>query len=101
MPPAGVRPGKPLPLKLTAETGYCFSKVRLHYRHVNQSDAYEIVEMTGRGGRFRAKIPGEYTQSNYPLLYFFEVHDAAGRVWMYPRLNADLANQPYYIVRHA
>jgi hypothetical protein len=75
--------------------------VRLHYRHVNQSDAYKIVEMTQRDGRFQTKIPGEYTQSKYPLLYFFEIHDAAGRVWMHPSLNADLANQPYFIVRHA
>jgi len=101
MPPASVRPGKPLTVQITAESGYGFSKVRLHYRHVNQSDAYEIVEMTQRGGRFQTKIPGEYTQSNYPLLYFFEIHDAAGRVWMYPSLNADLANQPYIIARHA
>ena len=101
MPPARVRPGKPLTLQLAVETGYRFSKARLHYRHVNQSDAYEIVEMTQHGRRFHTKIPGEYTQSNYPLLYFFEIHDAAGRVWMYPSLNADLANQPYFVVRHA
>jgi hypothetical protein len=101
MPPANVKPGKPLNIQLTVETGYRLTKVRLHYRHVNQSEAYEIVEMSERSGRFRAEIPGEYTGSRDPLLYFFELHDAAGRVWMYPRLNPDLANQPYFTVRHA
>ncbi len=101
LPPASLRPGKALNIEIATETGYSLSKVRLHYRHLNQSDAYEIVEMTPRGGRFEATIPGDYTKSPYPLLYFFELHDPIGRAWIYPGLNPDLSNQPYFIVRHA
>lgn len=100
LPPASLCPGEPLTIRLAVETGYRLAKVRLHYRHVNQSDAYEIVDMAPQGGRFEATIPSEYTKSPYPLLYFFELHDPAGRAWMAPGLNPDLSNQPYLIVRH-
>jgi hypothetical protein len=35
------------------------------------------------------------------MLYFFELHDRRRNVWLYPGLDADLANQPYFILRHA
>ena len=52
-------------------------------------------------GRFRAEIPGQYTDSPYPMLYYFELRDAHGAAWIYPGFNADLANQPYFVVRQA
>ena len=99
LPPATFRPGQPIPLEISVEAGYQLASAVLHYRHVDQSDEYRTVEMSGDGGRYRAVIPGEYTDSPYPLLYYFELRDDLGDAWLEPGLNADLANQPYYIVR--
>ena len=75
--------------------------VKLHYRHVNQVETYVVETMTGHRGAWLDKIPGEYTDSVFPLMYFFELHDDAGHAWLYPGFEPDLANQPYYAVRRA
>jgi len=72
--------------------------VFLHYRRADQSQAWQRVEMTAGDGGHRAAIPADYTQSPYPLLYYFEV-DRAGTKAIYPGFNANLSNQPYYLVR--
>ena len=46
-------------------------------------------------------MPKDYTRSPYPLQYFFELHNAAGRAWLFPGFAADLCNQPYFVVRQA
>ncbi|MCH8120735.1 MAG: hypothetical protein IIC00_13545 [Planctomycetes bacterium] len=101
LPPATFGPGKPIPLEIAAEAGYKLASATLHYRHVDQSDEYRVAEMSGDGGRYRAVIPGEYTDSAYPVLYYFVLRDYKGDAWIYPGLNNDLANQPYFIVRRA
>jgi len=101
LPPASVHPGKPLPLEISVEAGYQLASATLHYRHVDQSDEYRVVEMSADGGRCRAVIPGEYTDSPYPLLYYFVLRDPRGAAWLHPGLNAELANQPYFLVRQA
>ncbi len=101
LPPAAFRPGEPIPVELSVEAGFRLASAVLHYRHVDQSDAYRTAEMSSDGGRFRAVIPGEYTDSPYPMLYYFELRDTHGAAWIHPGLNADLANQPYFVVRHA
>jgi hypothetical protein len=73
--------------------------VRLYYRHVNQAERYETVEMQAEGGNYRAAIPAAYTDSVYPLQYYFEVREAADRAWLFPGFAADLANQPYFVVQ--
>ena len=100
-PPATFRPGRSIPLKISVEAGFKLASAVLHYRHVDQSDAYRTVEMSADGSAWRAEIPGEYTDSAYPVLYYFVLRDAKGDAWLYPGLNADLANQPYFIVRRA
>lgn len=39
--------------------------------------------------------------SRYPLMYFFELRAGVGRAWLYPGFEADLSNQPYFVVRQA
>jgi hypothetical protein len=95
-PPSRFRPGEPLPVELGADG---VASVRLRYRHVNQSEKYQTAEMSADGRRFRSQIPGDYTNSRYPLLYFFELRDASGRAGLYPGFEADLSNQPYFVVR--
>ena len=57
--------------------------------------------MPVQGNRGTATIPGEYTNSPYPLEYYFELHNGAGQAWLYPGFDATLANQPYFVVRQA
>ncbi len=55
--------------------------------------------MQAQGGRYRSAIPAGYTTSPYPLEYFFTLHDGPGTAWLYPGFEANLANQPYFVVR--
>jgi hypothetical protein len=101
-PPPPFKRGRAVSVLLTAQSSDGATlAVRLHYRHLNQAEAYETVEMEGQGGQFRATIPGAYTDSAYPLVYSFEVRAADGNAWPYPGLNGDLANAPYFVVRQA
>ena len=93
-PPEGFRPGAPLALALTAGNSV---SVRLHYRHVNHAERWRDMPMQRQGADFTAAIPADYTESPFPLQYYFELSrvDAA---WLYPAFNATLSNQPYYAV---
>jgi hypothetical protein len=101
VPPAGFEPGRPLAIELgvRSNTDGLSISARMHYRHVNQSEAYRVTTMDGRDGTYSATIPGDYTDSAYPLQYFFEVRNEEQQAWLYPGLAADLANQPYVVVR--
>lgn len=96
-PPARFRPGQPLDLAVTP--GQTPASVRAYYRHVNHAERYESVAMQGRGRTWRAAIPAGYTNSAYPLAYYFEISILPGRAILYPGLGADLNNQPYFVVR--
>jgi hypothetical protein len=98
-PPARFKPGQRLAIELLIEKGKPPAAVRLHYRHVNQAERYRAVDMQAQGSRYQASIPEDYTQSLYPLEYFFTVHEGPDAAWLYPGFEANLANQPYFIVR--
>jgi len=92
--PDSFRAGAALPLSLTAGQGV---SVRLFYRHVNHAERWRDMPMQRTGSAFTAAIPADYTDSPFPLQYYFELSrpDAA---WLYPAFNASLSNQPYYAV---
>jgi hypothetical protein len=73
----------------------------MYYRHVNQAETYEAVPMARDGDDLTAEIPGRDTDSPYPLQYYFELRRDAKTAWLYPGFDADLANQPYFVVRQA
>jgi len=98
-PPARFRPGQPLDLELTVAKKP--ASVRLYYRHVDHAERYESSEMQGRERSYRATIPAGYTDSPYPLEYYFEVSTPPGRASLYPGFTGDLSNQPYFVVRRA
>ena len=75
-------------------------RVNLHYRHVNQAEIYTVSEMQLRDSAYRSAIPASYTESPYPLQYYFELRDASGAT-LYPALSAGLSNQPYFVLRRA
>ena len=97
LPPARFRRKEAVPVQITV-----FGKaasVRMYYRHVNQAERFESVEMQVQSGTYRASIPAAYTDSHYPLQYYFEVRQSAAQAWLYPGFAADLSNQPYFVVQ--
>jgi hypothetical protein len=92
-PPDHFKPGQPLTIE-AASPGI----LKLYYRHVDQAERWESVEMEARDDRHRATIPAAYTSSPYPLQYYFEAtRDKV--IGLHPGFNAQLNNQPYFIVR--
>jgi hypothetical protein len=97
--PARFRPKEPLELAISLEKGTKLTSARLYYRHVNQAERFESAEMEQKGDGYRAAIPGAYTDSPYPLQYYFELKQAPEKAWLHPGFAADLSNQPYFVVR--
>ena len=97
--PARFRPGQPLELEIAPAKK--LATVRLYYRHVNQAERWESVEMTAAGSRWRATVPGAYTAGTYPIEYYFELRQSPAKATLHPGFAADRANQPYFVVRPA
>ena len=90
-------PGKPLELALSLAHSES-RKVTLMYRQADQSQVWRMADTTWVNGAYRSAIPADYTDSQYPLLYYFEVHEASAS-GIYPGFNKDLSNQPYFLTR--
>ena len=97
--PEHFKAGEPLDLEISVEKA--IGSVRLYYRHVNHAERYETVEMQPIGKSFRATIPADYTNSQYPLQYYFELKEKPENAWLYPGFTENLTNQPYFVVRKA
>ena len=95
-PPAAFPPGEPLALSLQVPGPAALASVLLHYRHVDQAERWLQLEMPASHNSFTAAIPAGYTQSPYPLQYYFELRGKAGSAWLYPAFNSTLSNQPYF-----
>lgn len=100
-PPPAFRPGEPVPLALDVGGAGTRSveTVRLRYRRLDQSEAYEEVEMAREGAPFVGAIPGAYSDSPFALQYHFVIRDPRGGTWLHPGLGDELSDQPYYVVR--
>ncbi|HZP05300.1 MAG TPA: hypothetical protein VFB43_10395 [Terracidiphilus sp.] len=99
-PAESFHPGQALnvSLQISGSGATVPSSVSLYYRHVNQAERWRSVEMSSSGGNYSAAIPADYTQSPYPLQYYFALAHAADSAWLYPGLNPTLSNQPYYAI---
>jgi hypothetical protein len=73
----------------------------LHYRRVHQAERWVAAPMQARQGRFTAAIPAAYTDSPFPLQYYFEVRGPGGRARIVPGFDADFLGTPYVVVRQA
>ena len=100
LPPTHFVPGTPIQVTLAVPNDIHLVGVRLHYRHVNQAEDYQVMELERHASEYRASIPATYTSSSYPLQYFFELRQESG-AQLYPGFAADRANQPYFVVRAA
>ncbi len=88
------------PLVVALHTGKeKLDRVILYYRHVNQAENWESVELARSGDSFQGGIPPDYTSKRYALQYYFEIVTSNNKVTLYPPLAADLANVPYFVVR--
>ena len=100
--PSHFTPGQSLEIRIALPPR---SKERLqvfvYYRHVNQAERYQSAEMQATGNHLRYTIPGDYTNSKYPIQYYFEVHRAGADVRLFPGLGSRLEKQPYFVVRSA
>jgi hypothetical protein len=93
-PPAGFVRGEAIEISV-APFAASRRAVTLHYRHVNQAEPWRCTDMTWRDGEYRSHIPGEYTGTLYPIMYYFEFYD--GDVsGFYPGIAEDLSNCPYF-----
>ncbi len=93
-------PGQPLEIAVAVPGGTPQSLgVRIYYRHVDQAERYESIDMSADGHRFTAAIPANYTHSKYPLQYYFEIRRTAEIAWIFPGLGNNLQNQPYFVIR--
>ncbi len=97
-PPARFHPKQDLALAITA-SGIKPTAARVYYRRVTQAERFQAVEMQASGEFWRAAIPAEYTDSPYPLQYYFEFHEGPAKACLYPGFAPDLLNQPYFVVR--
>jgi hypothetical protein len=96
-PPHNFQPGYAFPVEFTAESP-C-SSIEMHYRHVNQAERWQHESMQSNGRLWRAIIPSEYTQSPYPLQYYFEMRVTPESAVLYPGFGNELIGQPYFVVR--
>jgi hypothetical protein len=96
-------PGSPMDLVLTiskgAGKGVAADEMtaRLRYRHVDQAERWQWVEMEASGRGYKGTIPGDYTHSAFGLEYYFEMQRGS-EAWLVPGFNATLSNQPYFAV---
>jgi hypothetical protein len=98
-PPSGFTPRTAVPLELRITSGGGVATVRCHYRHVNQAERFVTVPMERQGAVHRATIPAGYTESPYPLQYYFTLAAAGSPAAIYPGLGRDRMSQPYFVLR--
>jgi len=90
-------PGNNIRLEITFNKK--LQAVVLHYRHVNHGERYNSIEMKDESNKYSATIPASYTNSPYPLAYYFEVKESPQIAAIYPGLGKELKNQPYFVMR--
>jgi hypothetical protein len=103
-PPVDFVPGESVRITVTAGAeGPRPISARLHYRQVNQPERFVTtgLDQVANGGAasFTGEIPGDYTLSLYPLLYYVDFQMADGAPTLSPGCDADLANQSYVLIR--
>jgi hypothetical protein len=104
VPPEHFRRGRPLTVSLATPLGSTEARsisARMFYRHTNQAEEFRSEVMQLQSATFQATIPATYTDSPYPLQYYFEFRRGPDQAWLHPGFTPDLSNQPYYIVRQA
>jgi hypothetical protein len=102
LPLSSFQRGQPLFIKFEHRNSKPNS-IHLHYRHVDQGETWQVQTMNFVQNSYRAEIPGRYTDSPFPLQYYFEILPNAGSAFLFPGLglSSNLNPQPYFVVRQA
>ena len=95
-PPDRFHRGQAITLELS---GPMLASARLYYRHVNQAERWQSIDMDRTSSSYRATIPSEYTASLYPLQYYFELRSDPDNAWISPGFPPDLSGPPYHVIR--
>jgi hypothetical protein len=90
-----VYPGSDLALTVAAVPS--MTEAILWYRHVNHGERWLSMPMQRTAIAHTAAVPAAYTDSPYPLQYYFELHTATAAT-LHPAFNPTLSNQPYYAI---
>jgi hypothetical protein len=64
---------------------------------VSHGERWRSVSMQHSAGAYSAAIAAEYTNSLYPLQYYFELRTASAAT-LHPPFNSTWSNQPYYAI---
>jgi hypothetical protein len=99
--PATFKPGQEVPISISLGEVVSGASASMFYRQVNQAEEWQRVAMSADDKSLRASIPPAYTDSPFPLQYYFEIHRPDEVPALYPGLGASLMNQPYFVVRQA
>ena len=92
------QPGEPVSIELALNEEET-NEVYLYYRHLNQAVNWQMAKMNRKGENYQAVISGQYTQTRYPMEYYFAIDMGKEGIAIYPGLDDNLANMPYYVVR--
>jgi hypothetical protein len=93
------RRGETVMIEAVPKRGTGLKTVRMRFRRVNQGESWQSSDMEFGANHYHAEIPGSYSDSPYPLQYYFECTPNSGRPWSYPDLRARWQGQPYFVIR--
>ena len=96
-PPKSFDRARPLAIELEVSG---VEAVRLRYRRTNQAEPWQTEATIRERGRWRVIIPAGYTDSVFPLQYYFELVLATpATVVLCPGFDANWSNTPYWVAR--
>jgi hypothetical protein len=99
-PPPPFPRGRALPIE--AKPAAPVASLSLLFRHTNQAESWQTTPMLSAAGSYRAEIPADYTDSPFPLQYYFVVAPGGNAdELLYPGFDETWTNQPYFVVRQA
>lgn len=98
--PESFQRGSNVTIKIKRPNSTSDTKITLHYRRANQSEHYQSILMDRKEEEFISEISSSYTDSPYPLVYFFEIENNQNKK-MYPGFAKNLSNQPYFVIRQS
>ena len=102
-PPSSFQRGKPFSVVANASKAGAvhIASLNLRYRHVNQAEIWQSVEMEQSGKEYHVVIARDYTDTVFPLQYYFQIRAKSGEAWLYPGLEHRWRGQPYFFVQQA
>jgi hypothetical protein len=98
-PPAKFRRGETVSIEAVIRQGTTLKTVQIRFRRINQGESWQSTDMEQGAKHYRAEIPGTYSDSPYPLQYYFDCTPNSGRPWFYPNLTVRWQGQPYFVIR--